>query len=163
VKEPREFGVVELDAHESVVSLEEKPSHPKSNLAVVGLYFYDNQVVEIAAGLKPSARGELEIADVNREYLRRGQLHCMTFGRGFAWLDTGTPESLVQASSFFHTIESRQGLKVACIEEVALLKGFITTAQLEALARPLQNEYGRYLRVCVEGFDRRGRSSADAR
>ena len=154
VKDPRQFGVAELDSAGNVLSLEEKPQQPKSPWAVVGLYFYDNQVVEIAAGLKPSPRGELEITDVNREYLRRGQLHCITFGRGYAWLDTGTHESLVQASSFIATIESRQGLKVACIEEVALVKGFITPAQLEALAKPLNNEYGRYLLARVEELGR---------
>jgi glucose-1-phosphate thymidylyltransferase len=150
VKDPRQFGVVELDSQGNAVSLAEKPLYPKSNLAVVGLYFYDNQVVDTAAGLKPSARGELEITDVNLAYLRRGQLHCLTFGRGFAWLDTGTPESLVQASAFIETIESRQGLKVACIEEIALIKGFITAGQLEELARPLNNEYGRYLRTRLQ-------------
>lgn len=154
VDDPRQFGVAELDRAGNVLSLEEKPQQPKSPWAVVGLYFYDNQVVDIAAGLKPSARGELEITDVNREYLRRGQLHCITFGRGYAWLDTGTHESLVQASSFIATIESRQGLKVACIEEVALVKGFITPAQLEALAKPLNNQYGRYLLARIEELGR---------
>jgi glucose-1-phosphate thymidylyltransferase len=154
VKDARQFGVAELDRHGHVLSLEEKPAHPKSNLAVVGLYFYDNQVVEIATNLKPSPRGELEITDVNREYLRRGQLHCVTFGRGYAWLDTGTHEALVQASTFIETVESRQGLKVACIEEVALVKGFITPAQLEALARPLNNDYGRYLLARLEELSR---------
>jgi glucose-1-phosphate thymidylyltransferase len=162
VKDARQFGVAELDHTGKVLSLEEKPAHPKSNLAVVGLYFYDNQVVDIAANLQPSPRGELEITDVNREYLRRGQLHCVRFGRGYAWLDTGTHESLVMASSFIETIESRQGLKVACIEEVALVKGFITPAQLEALARPLNNDYGRYLLARLEELERSGRSEAGA-
>jgi glucose-1-phosphate thymidylyltransferase len=154
VKDPRQFGVAELDSAGRVLSLEEKPQQPKSHWAVVGLYFYDNQVLDIAAGLKPSPRGELEITDVNREYLRRDQLHCVTFGRGYAWLDTGTHESLVQASSFIATIESRQGLKVACLEEVAWTKGFITASQLEALARPLNNDYGRYLLARLEEVSR---------
>jgi glucose-1-phosphate thymidylyltransferase len=158
VKDPREFGVVELDRHGRVVSLEEKPQHPKSNLAVVGLYFYDNQVVDIAAQLQPSPRGELEITDVNRQYMRRGHLRCVPFGRGYAWLDTGTPGSLVQASSFIETIENRQGLKVACLEEIAVVKGFINVGQLEALARPLKNEYGNYLLARAEELGRASRS-----
>ncbi len=145
VKDPQRFGVIELDARNAVLSLVEKPAKPKSNWAVVGLYFYDNEVVEIAAALKPSARGELEITDVNLEYLRRGRLRCQTMGRGYAWLDTGTPESLVQAGSFIATIESRQGLKVACLEEIALLKGFIDDKQLAAIAVSIGSDYGRYL------------------
>jgi glucose-1-phosphate thymidylyltransferase len=145
VKDPKRYGIVEQDAEGNVLSIEEKPENPKSNLAVVGLYFYDNQVVDIAADLEPSARGELEITDVNREYVRRGQLRVQPLGRGFAWLDTGTHESLVQASNYVETIEQRQGLKIACIEEVAYLKGFIDAAQLAALAEPLNNDYGRYL------------------
>ena len=154
VNDARQFGVVELDRQGHILSLEEKPREPKSNMAVVGLYFYDNQVIEIAKSLRPSARGELEIADINREYLRRGQLHCVVFGRGYAWLDTGTPGSLNKASSFIETIESRQGLKVACIEEIAAVKGFITVAQLEALAGPLKNEYGDYLLARAEELSR---------
>jgi glucose-1-phosphate thymidylyltransferase len=127
------------------VSIEEKPSRPKSKLAVTGLYFYDNQVLDIAASLKPSPRGELEITDVNRTYMARGQLHVEVFGRGFAWLDTGTHESLLQASNFFQTIEDRQGLKIACIEEIALRKGFIDREQFERLARVQNNSYGQYM------------------
>ena len=146
VKDPERYGVVELDAAGMAVSLEEKPAKPKSPFAVTGLYFYDNQVLDIAAKLRPSPRGELEITDVNLEYLRRGQLHVEVFSRGFAWLDTGTHESLLQASNFIETIEQRQGLKIACVEEVAYLKGFIDGDQLEGLARPLKNGYGDYLR-----------------
>jgi glucose-1-phosphate thymidylyltransferase len=154
VKNPRPFGVVELDAENRVLSLEEKPEHPKSNLAVVGLYFYDNQVVDIAVNLLPSARGELEITDVNREYLRRGQLNCVRFGRGFAWLDTGTHDSLLQAGNFIETLEERQGLKVACLEEIACIKGFITPRQLAALADELTNDYGQYLAARAEELGR---------
>jgi len=146
VKDPDRYGVVELDAAGMAVSLEEKPARPKSPFAVTGLYFYDNQVLDVAAKLRPSPRGELEITDVNLEYLRRGQLHVEVFSRGFAWLDTGTHESLLQASNFIETIEQRQGLKIACVEEVAYLKGFIDGDQLEGLARPLKNGYGDYLR-----------------
>jgi glucose-1-phosphate thymidylyltransferase len=146
VKDPARYGVVEIDDRNEVLSLEEKPARPRSNLAVTGLYFYDNQVVEIAAGLKPSARGELEVTDINREYLRRGQLRVERFSRGFAWLDTGTPGSLNQASSFVETIESRQGIKIACIEEVAYRMKFISADQVERLSKGMLNDYGRYLR-----------------
>ncbi len=149
VKDPQRFGVVELDAQGAPVSIEEKPRQPKSRLAVTGLYFYDPQVMEIAAGLKPSARGELEITDVNRTYMERGQLHVESFGRGFVWLDTGTHESLSQATNFVQTVEERQGLKIACIEEIALQMGFIDVEQLAALARGLKNDYGDYLRQVV--------------
>jgi len=150
VKDPERYGVVALDEAGRPVSIEEKPAAPKSKLAVTGLYFYDNDVVDIAANLRPSARGELEISDVNREYLRRGHLHAEVFTRGFAWLDTGTHESLIQAANFVQTIEMRQGMKIACLEEVAYHKGFITAAQLEKLARAVPNDYGRYLLQVLE-------------
>lgn len=146
VKDPERYGVVEFDGQGRAVSLEEKPVRPKSSYAVTGLYFYDNQVLDIAAGLTPSPRGELEITDVNREYLRRGMLRVERFSRGFAWLDTGTPESLMQAANFVETIESRQGLKIACIEEVAYRKGFIKADDLLQLANRSGDAYGRYLR-----------------
>ena len=145
VKDPERYGVVELAPGNKVLSLVEKPKEPKSNLAVTGLYFYDNQVVDIAANLKPSPRGELEITDVNREYINRGQCAVEQFSRGFAWLDTGTHESLMQASNYVQTIEARQGLKIACLEEIAWHQKFINDEQLERLGRSMKNEYGQYL------------------
>ena len=145
VKDPQRYGVVELDAHGLPHAIVEKPREPKSNLAVTGLYFYDNEVLQIAADLKPSPRGELEITDVNREYMNRGRLRVTVLGRGFAWLDTGTHESLLLASNFVQTIEERQGLKIACIEEIALRKRFIDRQQYERLARVQNNSYGSYM------------------
>ncbi len=151
VRDPERYGVVEFDAMGRAIGLEEKPAKPRSSYAVTGLYFYDNQVVEIAAGLKPSARGELEITDVNGAYLRRGQLHVEKLGRGIAWLDTGTHEALLQASTFIQTIEDRQGLMVACVEEIAYRMGYITADDVARVARPMQgNSYGQYLLRLVE-------------
>jgi glucose-1-phosphate thymidylyltransferase len=146
VKDPERYGVVEFDLDGRAVSIEEKPDRPRSRYAVTGLYFYDNQVLEIAAAVRPSARGELEITDVNRRYLEAGTLNVELMGRGYAWLDTGTHESLLQAGNFIETIEHRQGLKVACPEEIAFHAGWIDAAQVEALAEPLKNNgYGQYL------------------
>jgi glucose-1-phosphate thymidylyltransferase len=146
VKDPERYGVVELDAKGRPVSLEEKPAQPKSRYAVTGLYFYDNQVLDIASNLRPSSRGELEITDVNRCYLQMGQLAVQTMSRGIAWLDTGTHDSLLEASAFVQTIEKRQGLQVACPEEIAYRAGFIDAGQLERLADGIKNGYGDYLR-----------------
>ena len=146
VHDPERYGVVDFDEQRRAVSIEEKPLKPKSNYAVTGLYFYDNQVCDIAAGIAPSPRGELEITDVNRVYLERGELNVELMGRGMAWLDTGTHESLLEAGQFIATIENRQGLKVACPEEIAYRKGYIDAATLEKLAQPLKkNAYGQYL------------------
>jgi glucose-1-phosphate thymidylyltransferase len=146
VTDPERYGVVEFDARQRAVSIEEKPKAPKSNYAVTGLYFYDRQVCDIAASIKPSARGELEITEVNARYLQQGQLDVEIMGRGFAWLDTGTHDSLLEAGQFIATLEKRQGLKVACPEEIAFRAGWIDAAQLEALAEPMRkNGYGQYL------------------
>lgn len=146
VKDPQRYGVVTFDKSGKAVKIEEKPQKPESNYAITGLYFFDSDVVEIASGLKPSARGELEIADVINAYLRRGELSVELFGRGFAWLDTGTHESLMEASLFVQILERRQGLKIACIEEIAYRMGYIDANQVEKLAQPLlKNSYGQYL------------------
>ncbi|MBN1870914.1 MAG: glucose-1-phosphate thymidylyltransferase RfbA [Candidatus Omnitrophica bacterium] len=150
MKDPRQYGVVELDKNKRVVSIEEKPESPKSNFAVTGLYFYDNRVVQIAKSIKPSARGELEITDVNKEYLKDKQLSAVELSRGYAWLDTGTHDSLLDASAFIKTIEDRQGLKVGCIEEVAYRMGFINKDKLLALAAELNTNYGDYLKAIAE-------------
>jgi glucose-1-phosphate thymidylyltransferase len=146
VKDPERYGVVEFDADMKAVSIVEKPSHPKSNYAIPGLYFYDSDILKIASGLKPSARGELEITDVNEVYLKLGRLHVERMGRGYAWLDAGTHDSLLEASLFIQTVEKRQGLKIACPEEIAFNLGFIDAVQLRALAKPLAStDYGKYL------------------
>lgn len=152
VNDPERYGVAEFDAEGNCLSIEEKPEHPKSNYAVVGLYFYPNSVVEIAKNIKPSARGELEITTVNQEYLKRGELKVQTLQRGFAWLDTGTHDSLSEASTFIEVIEKRQGQKVACLEEIAFKKGWITKEKLVEVAQPIvKNEYGKYLLRLAEG------------
>lgn len=151
VSDPERYGVVEFDATGKAISIEEKPTQPKSNYAVPGLYFYDNSVLEIAANLKPSPRGELEITDVNREYLRRGELSVELFSRGFAWLDTGTKDSLLDACNFVAAIEKRQGLKIACLEEIAYLNRFIDAQQLTHLANQYTNEFRQYLMKVASG------------
>lgn len=151
VRDPERYGVVEFDDQGKAVHLEEKPKDPRSNYAVTGLYFYDNRVLEIAAGLKPSDRGELEITDVNQVYLREGTLQVEKLGRGIAWLDTGTPESLLQASNFIQTLEQRQGLMVACLEEIAYKKGYLSTEELIEVINPLSNStYGQYLKSLIK-------------
>lgn len=153
VRDPREYGVVEFDENGMAVSIEEKPENPKSNYAVPGLYFYDNDVVEIAANVKPSARGEIEITSINNEYLRRGTLRVETLGRGFAWLDTGNHDSLLDAADFVSAFQKRQGLYISCIEEIAYKRGFIDNAQLKKLAEPLlKTNYGKYLMEVAEGL-----------
>ena len=153
VNDPERYGVAEFDAEGNCLSIEEKPEHPKSNYAVVGLYFYPNSVVEIAKNIKPSAREELEITTVNQEYLKRGDLKVQTLQRGFAWLDTGTHDSLSEASTFIEVIEKRQGLKVACLEEIAFKKGWIDSERLREVAKPMaKNEYGKYLLRLADGL-----------
>jgi len=155
VRDPQRYGVVEFDSKGNAISIEEKPRHPKSNYAVPGLYFYDDQVSSIASELEPSARGELEITDINMTYLRRNQLKVEKLGRGVAWLDTGTHESMIQAINFIHAIEQRQGLKIACLEEIAFRMGYISAEQLEKLAMTMrESEYGTYLVELLD--DRRG-------
>lgn len=151
VRDPKRFGVVEFDENQKVMSLEEKPVNPKSNYAITGLYFYDNNVIDIAKSIKKSDRGEYEITSVNECYLKKNQLNVELLGRGFSWLDTGTHESLLDASLFIHTIQNRQNIRIACVEEIAFRKGFITPQQLLALAKPLEkNEYGQYLIRLIE-------------
>ncbi|EOS43326.1 glucose-1-phosphate thymidylyltransferase RfbA [Lachnospiraceae bacterium JLR.KK009] len=153
VRNPREYGVVEFDGDGTAISIEEKPEHPKSNYAVPGLYFYDNDVVEIARNVKPSARGEIEITSVNNEYLKRGNLKVETLGRGFAWLDTGNHDMLLAAADFVSAFQKRQGLYISCIEEIAYKRGFIDVEQLKKLAGPLlKTEYGQYLMEIAEGL-----------
>ena len=153
VNDPERYGVAEFDANGNCLSIEEKPQHPKSNYAVVGLYFYPNSVVDIAKNIKPSARGELEITTVNQEYLAQQKLKVQTLQRGFAWLDTGTHDSLAEASSFIEVIEKRQGLKVACLEEIAFKRGWINSEQLKVMAQPmLKNDYGQYLMRLAENI-----------
>ena len=153
VRDPREYGVVEFDAQGKAISIEEKPANPKSNYAVPGLYFYDNDVVDIAANVKPSARGEIEITSVNNEYLSRGNLHVETLGRGFSWLDTGNHDSLLDAADFVAAFQKRQGLYISCIEEIAFKRGFIDKEQLLKLSEPLiKTAYGQYLREVANGL-----------
>lgn len=162
VDDPKRYGVAEFDAEGKCLSIEEKPAHPKSNYAVVGLYFYPNSVVEIAKSIKPSARGELEITSVNQEYLQQGALKVQTLGRGFAWLDTGTHDSLSEASVFIEVIEKRQGLKIACLEDIAYRKGWISREKMIELAQPmLKNQYGQYLRKVLSEIDQTGKENLD--
>ena len=152
MRDPRAYGVVEFDKEYNVLSLEEKPSSPKSNFAIPGLYFYDNMVIRIAKSLTPSKRGELEITDINREYLRMGRLKAVILGRGMAWLDAGTHESLLESANYISTIQKRQGMYIACIEEIAYRLGYISRDQLIGLAESLKNtEYGRYLEFIAQG------------
>ena len=162
VNDPERYGVAEFDQDGNCLSIEEKPKEPKSNYAVVGLYFYPNKVVDVAKHIKPSARGELEITTVNQEFLKDGELKVQTLGRGFAWLDTGTHDSLTEATNYIETIEKRQGLKVACLEGIALRKGWITTDKMRELAKPmLKNQYGQYLMKMADEFEKNGVGNID--
>jgi len=162
VNDPERYGVAEFDKEGNCLSIEEKPKEPKSNYAVVGLYFYPNKVVDVAKHIKPSARGELEITTVNQEFLKDGELKVQTLGRGFAWLDTGTHDSLTEATNYIETIEKRQGLKVACLEGIALRKGWITTDKMRELAKPmLKNQYGQYLMKMADEFEKNGAGNID--
>lgn len=162
VNDPERYGVAEYDKDGNCLSIEEKPETPKSNYAVVGLYFYPNKVVSVAKHIKPSARGELEITTVNQEFLKDGELKVQILGRGFAWLDTGTHDSLTEATNYIETIEKRQGLKVACLEGIALRKGWITTAKMRELAIPmLKNQYGQYLRKMADEYEKNGAGKID--
>ena len=162
VNDPERYGVAEFDKDGNCLSIEEKPKEPKSNYAVVGLYFYPNKVVDVAKHIKPSARGELEITTVNQEFLKDGELKVQTLGRGFAWLDTGTHDSLTEATNYIETIEKRQGLKVACLEGIALRKGWITTDKMRELAKPmLKNQYGLYLMKMADEFEKNGAGNID--
>ena len=162
VCDPERYGVAEFDAKGNCLSIEEKPVHPKSNYAVVGLYFYPNKVVEIAKSIKPSARGELEITTVNQEFLKDGELKVQTLGRGFAWLDTGTHDSLSEASTFIEVIEKRQGLKIACLEGIAYRRGWITKEKMRELAQPMiKNQYGQYLLRVIEEVEHTGKENLD--
>lgn len=162
VNDPERYGVAEFDKDGNCLSIEEKPANPKSNYAVVGLYFYPNKVVDVAKHIKPSARGELEITTVNQEFLKDGELKVQTLGRGFAWLDTGTHDSLTEATNYIETIEKRQGLKVACLEGIALRKGWITTDKMRELAKPmLKNQYGQYLVKMAVEFEKNGAGKID--
>ena len=162
MNDPERYGVAEFDKDGNCLSIEEKPKEPKSNYAVVGLYFYPNKVVDVAKHIKPSARGELEITTVNQEFLKDGELKVQTLGRGFAWLDTGTHDSLTEATNYIETIEKRQGLKVACLEGIALRKGWITTDKMRELAKPmLKNQYGQYLMKMADEYDKRGAGNID--
>lgn len=162
VSDPERYGVAEFDAEGNCLSIEEKPTHPKSNYAVVGLYFYPNKVVSVAKSIKPSARGELEITSVNQRFLEDGELKVQTLGRGFAWLDTGTHDSLSEASTFIEVIEKRQGLKIACLEGIAFRQGWISADKLRTLAQPmLKNEYGKYLLSVIDEVERTGKSNLE--
>ncbi|RKY39785.1 MAG: glucose-1-phosphate thymidylyltransferase [Candidatus Omnitrophota bacterium] len=156
VKDPERYGVIEFDKEGAVVSIQEKPSHPRSNYAICGLYFYDNEVIRIAKGIRPSRRGELEISAVNNQYLKKGKLKVKVLGRGYAWLDMGTYDSLIEASLFIKTIEERQGLKIGCIEEVAYRMGYIDKKQLRRLAQRIDTSYGRYLLEILKETEQRG-------